>query len=116
MATIEKRSNGHYRARIRRGDVNVSETFRTKAQAVAWAAQVESDMEAGRLGLIPNKTFAELLERYIEDVIPSKRGATRLASKVDVMTLAKISGHRDLRILQNTYYAPDMSLVASRLD
>ena len=29
--------------------------------------------------------------------------------KVDVMVLAKISGHRDLSILQNTYYAPDMA-------
>ncbi|WP_371879837.1 tyrosine-type recombinase/integrase [Caballeronia sp. S22] len=29
---------------------------------------------------------------------------TRLSRKVDVMTLAKISGHKDLSILQNTYY------------
>lgn len=42
---------------------------------------------------------------------------TRLAGKVDVMTLAKISGHRNLRILMNsTYYAPDMGEVAALLD
>lgn len=41
---------------------------------------------------------------------------TRLAGKVDVMMLAKISGHRDLRILMNTYYAPDMGEVAALLD
>ncbi len=47
----------------------------------------------------------------------SRREAlTRLAAKVDVMTLAKISGHRDLRILQAVYYAPDMSDVAKLLD
>lgn len=45
-----------------------------------------------------------------------REALTRLAKKVDVMTLAKISGHRDLRILQNVYYAPDMGDVASRLD
>ena len=45
-----------------------------------------------------------------------REALTRMAAKVDVMTLAKISGHRDLRILQNTYYAPDMGDVASRLD
>lgn len=39
----------------------------------------------------------------------------RLAEKVDVMVLAKISGHRDLSILQNTYYAPDMAEIAQRL-
>ncbi len=47
----------------------------------------------------------------------SRREAlTRLAAKVDVMTLAKISGHRDLRILQSVYYAPDMAAIAARLD
>lgn len=47
----------------------------------------------------------------------SRREAlTRLSQKVDVMTLAKISGHRDLRILQNTYYAPRMEDVAAQLD
>ncbi|HDR1050774.1 tyrosine-type recombinase/integrase [Pasteurella multocida] len=45
-----------------------------------------------------------------------REALTRLSKKVDVMTLAKISGHRDLRILQNTYYAPNMSEVANLLD
>lgn len=41
---------------------------------------------------------------------------TRLSKKVEVMTLAKISGHRDLKILLNTYYAPNMSEIAKMLD
>ncbi len=45
-----------------------------------------------------------------------REALTRLAAKVDVMTLAKISGHRDLRILQSVYYAPDMSKIAASLD
>lgn len=45
-----------------------------------------------------------------------REACTRLATKVDVMTLAKISGHRDLRILQRVYYAPDMADVAGLLD
>lgn len=45
-----------------------------------------------------------------------REALTRLSKKVDVMTLAKISGHRDLRILQNNYYAPNMSEVANLLD
>lgn len=40
---------------------------------------------------------------------------TRLSRKVDVMTLAKISGHKDLRILQNTYYRETADEIAARL-
>jgi integrase len=44
-----------------------------------------------------------------------REALTRMAAKVDVLTLAKISGHQDLRILQSVYYAPDMSGIADRL-
>ena len=39
-----------------------------------------------------------------------------MAKKVPVETLAKISGHRDLRILLNVYYNPDMADIAKMLD
>lgn len=45
-----------------------------------------------------------------------REGLTRLAKIFNVMELAKISGHRDLRILQNVYYAPTPEDLASRLD
>lgn len=41
---------------------------------------------------------------------------TWMAGKLDVMTLAKVSGHRDLKILLNTYYNPDMAEFADLLD
>lgn len=40
---------------------------------------------------------------------------TRLSRKVDVMTLAKISGHKDLRILQQVYYRESAEDIAARL-
>lgn len=40
---------------------------------------------------------------------------TRLARKVDVLTLAKISGHKDLRILQNAYFRETADQIAARL-
>lgn len=40
---------------------------------------------------------------------------TRLSRKVDVLTLAKISGHKDLRILQNAYYRETAEEIAARL-
>lgn len=45
-----------------------------------------------------------------------REALTRLAKKVDVLNLAKISGHTDLRILQRVYYAPDMADIALMLD
>lgn len=40
---------------------------------------------------------------------------TRLSRKVDVMTLARISGHKDLRILLETYYRETAADIAKRL-
>jgi hypothetical protein len=38
-----------------------------------------------------------------------------LAAQVDVLTLAKITGHRDVKTLLTTYYRPDMGTVAEGL-
>jgi integrase len=43
------------------------------------------------------------------------RALTSLARKVDVMTLARISGHKDLRILLSTYYRETAEQIAARL-
>jgi len=40
---------------------------------------------------------------------------TRLARKVDVMTLSKISGHKDVRILVNAYYRETAEEIAARI-
>jgi len=45
-----------------------------------------------------------------------REALTRLAKKLDVMALAKVSGHRDLRILQSVYYAPTIDYLADKLD
>lgn len=44
-----------------------------------------------------------------------REAATRLAKRLDPMTLAKMTGHRDLKVLLATYYAPDMSEAADLL-
>lgn len=40
---------------------------------------------------------------------------TRLARRVDVLTLSRISGHKDLGILSNTYYRESAADIAARL-
>lgn len=44
-----------------------------------------------------------------------REALSRLAKKVDVMTLAKISGHRDIKTLMNVYYSPDIDDMADLL-
>lgn len=44
------------------------------------------------------------------------KALTRMASRVEPMQLAKISGHKDLRILLNVYYNPDVGELANLLD
>lgn len=73
MASIRRRGES-WQAVVRRRGVYQSETFRVKAQAVAWANQLEADIEAGRRGQIPNKPFSAVLERYRDEVSPTKRG------------------------------------------
>lgn len=45
-----------------------------------------------------------------------REALSRLAKKLDVMTLAKMSGHRDLKTLMNVYYQPKVEEVADLLD
>lgn len=56
---------------------------------------------------------AGLVDLHFHDA--RREAITRLAAKVDVMTLAKISGHKDLKVLLRVYYQPSMDDVAARL-
>ncbi|CAK0775625.1 putative integrase/recombinase HI_1572 [Gammaproteobacteria bacterium] len=74
MATIEKRG-ARWRVRVRKDGVDLSESFRLKSEAQAWASQREADISAGKLGRAVDKTFGDLLRRYRDDVSVSKDGA-----------------------------------------
>lgn len=73
MATYTKRS-GNWRAAITKLGVRQSATFPTKAEAIAWATQIESEIHAGKRGVIKPVTFGKLLEEYADKVSPNKRG------------------------------------------
>ncbi len=62
------------------------------------------------------KTQAGLADADLHFHDTRREALTRLAKKLSVMDLAKVSGHRDISILQNTYYAPDIAELAQKLD
>jgi len=82
MASITQRENGSWQARIRRrGGRAVSETFRTKAQAEAWAASEEADIHrrVQRDFRIADRTMVrELLARYEREVASVMKSASVL--------------------------------------
>lgn len=74
MATYTKR-DGKWRAQIRRKGVNLSETFRSKADAVAWATAKEHEINIGKLTPGTKHTVADAMREYEKRVSPTKRAA-----------------------------------------
>ena len=114
MATLRKRSNGHWQARVRKANQSITKTFINKVDAERWAKQVEVEIQKGsynNLVLAERTTFAEIIERYIAEVLPTMRGgkadyirlkalARRPIAKLNMVALTpqKIAQHRDERL------------------
>ena len=114
MATFRNRS-GKWQARVQiQGHSPLSKTFINKVDAERWAKQVEVEMQKGsytNLVLAERTTFAEIIERYITEVLPAMRGGTadyirlkalarRPIAKLNMASLTpqKIARHRDERL------------------
>ncbi|WP_443092491.1 tyrosine-type recombinase/integrase [Basfia succiniciproducens] len=74
MSTIRKRGD-KYRCEVYKNGVRRSKTFRTKAEAVLWGAEEERKIELQAEGKQPETLFSEVIERYINEVTITKRGA-----------------------------------------
>lgn len=77
MASIRKRGSSWQVRVTRRGFPAEVKTFSSKAEAERWARSLESEMDKG--GYVSRTeaervTFAEILDRYMTEVSPSKRG------------------------------------------
>ena len=114
MATLRKRNNGHWQARVRKANQSITKTFINKLDAERWAKQIEVEIQKGsytNLLLAERTTFAEIIERYIAEVLPTMRGgkadyirlkalARRPIAKLNMVSLTpqKIAQHRDERL------------------
>ena len=79
MATIEQR-NGTYRVKVRRkGAPPLTATFTHLAEAKKWAQITKSTVLEGRhfpATEAKRHTLADLIDRYIAEVLPDKRAST----------------------------------------
>jgi integrase len=72
-------------------------------------------IESQQLDFMFRRATAKALIEDLHFHDSRREALTRLAKKLSPMELAKVSGHRDLRILLNVYYAPDVADMASRI-
>lgn len=114
MATFRKR-NDKWQARVQRsGQSSIAKSFHTKADALKWARNVESQLDLGTL--VPKQTMPRLmpmLERYVAEVTPTKKGESQeryraaqlMKTKLADLFMDKITGevvakYRDQRLTQ----------------
>ncbi len=90
MATFTKRGKS-WRVQVRKAGQSHCETFPNKVQAQEWAAQIEADIIGGKLGRSPDKTFGDLIDRYIREVTVTKRGARPEKLRLERLKRDKLS-------------------------
>lgn len=93
MASYKKVAGG-WQAQVARKGLRKAATFRLKAEAVAWANQIESDISAIKAGTIPNKTVGDVLDEYEKKVSPTKRGYDWEVKRMRVLKTYKIASVR----------------------
>ncbi|WP_211369008.1 site-specific integrase [Pseudoxanthomonas jiangsuensis] len=112
MATLRKKPWG-WEAQIRlRGRPSVSATFGSKADARAWAADTESQIARGvyrERGNDARLTLGLLIERYLVEVTPHKKGAA-----VEAVRLALIQRDPICQIRLSDYLQGDMAAYRDR--
>lgn len=92
MAAFQKRGST-WRAIVRKKGRYASDSFRTKAEAQAWALEKELEFSAERRGDIPaGKTLADLIDKYVEECDPDKPTRLRLArAKTDDLGTVRLT-------------------------
>ena len=107
MANFRKRGPQQWQAQIRKkGYPPQVRTFSTRAAAERWARAVEHEMDRGSFtshNEAESTTLAELLERYLAEVTPLKRGAGPESARIRALlrqTLAQriVAGVRGVDI------------------
>jgi integrase len=114
VAHITQRKNGKWQARIRRiGQPDLSKTFQTQESAQQWSRAMEREMDIGAFinrNDAERTTFEVAANRYIKEVVPTKRSGDRDVYKINALievfgkyslasiNAAMLSDYRDMRL------------------
>ena len=96
MATYRKR-NGKWQAIVRHKEIGTrARSFHTKQAAIKWAVGEERRITEGVVGLLkPTEvTLGQLLQRYVVEVLPSKRGAVMEGQRLQRLIRDPVSSLR----------------------
>ena len=135
MGQLEKRGPA-WRAHAAKKEIRKTATFDSKLEALKWIENEEKRIVSGK-SIIAGKTFGDLLDKYAEEVSSTKRGKRREEIRIElvkrhkiasiplesfgstdvsqwrnVLELARMVGHQDLRL----YYNETAEELARRLD
>jgi integrase len=96
MASIRQRAD-KWQARIaRKGHPPEVKSFGTRSEAVRWAREIEAAMDSGSFRT-PGKAAAfvlrDLLQRYVEQVSPLKRGYADETIRIRALQRARMAGY-----------------------
>ncbi len=90
MATIDKHY-GAWRARVRKRSISRTKTFTKKSDATLWAAESERAITLGLPLGGDGATLASILQRYVREVTPLKKGADKELLRLRVILRHKIT-------------------------
>ena len=86
MATFRKRGPYQWQAQVRKkGHPLQTKTFETRAAAETWARAIEVEMDQGVFvsrAEAESTTLKELLDRYLAEITPGKKGAAPEATRI----------------------------------
>jgi integrase len=89
MANLTQRTNGKWQAKIRRtGWPDQSKSFKTREDAKKWATAMEREMDIGAFvnrNDAERTTFESAANRYIKEVVPTKRSGERDVYKIKAL-------------------------------
>lgn len=86
MAHYRKLPSGLWFAEVFKLGVRQSMAHDTKAKAIAWATQLEAEILARKRGQVVKKPLRHALERYSQEVSPSKKNARWEATRIAYFT------------------------------
>ncbi len=96
MASIRQRGSKWQARVIRKGYPEEVRSFETKQNAQKWARAIESSIDNGAhrsLGYAKEILLYDILERYVQEVTPTKRGAKRESENIRFVQRHKLASY-----------------------